>query len=433
MKFSNLYLRLVYRRLLNKFTIISHRGAAWFIGPIVISLLAVGFALAGEEANKLHKFLLKLSPFAPIFYMPAGFMLLTFIVNRYFNGTQGSGIPQTIAELNNAKSTKNSALLSPRILLGKLFLTVGGLSIGASIGREGPTVQIGASVMHWFYGKGPFKSAELRRTLIVAGGAAGIASAFNTPLAGIMFAIEELSKKHVFTASSSTLVTVIVSGLISISFLGNYSYFGTSSAHLQWETGALAMIVCGVVGGVFGGGFSQLVIGFFFKLPNRILQAIQRNKILFAGLCGFLIALLGVFFDDSIYGTGYEPTKALLEGKQSPSTYFGISKFAATFLSTVSGISGGLFAPSLAVGAGIGDNLASLYPSLADRNALIILVMAAYLSGVTRAPVTSFLIMMEMTNSHQMLIPLMAASVVASTVSKFICPTPLYHKLAERF
>lgn len=113
--------------------------------------------------------------------------------------------------------------------------------------------------------------------------------------------------------------------------------------------------------------------------------------------------------------------------------YFGIAKLIATLLSSVWGISGGIFAPSLAVGAGIGDNIATLFPNLATHGAIILLVMAAYLSGVTRAPVTSFIIMMEMTDSHQMLVPLMSASVIASAISKFICPTPLYHKLAERF
>jgi len=99
----------------------------------------------------------------------------------------------------------------------------------------------------------------------------------------------------------------------------------------------------------------------------------------------------------------------------------------------MSGIAGGIFAPSLAAGAGFGENIATLFPSLAPHSAIILMVMAAYLSGVTRAPVTSFIIMMEMTNSHQMLLPLMTASVVASASSKIICRTSLYHSLANKF
>ena len=133
------------------------------------------------------------------------------------------------------------SLLSLRIMFGKVLLTLGGLAAGASIGREGPTVQIGAAIMHAFHGRGPLQGEQQRRTLILAGGAAGIAAAFNTPLAGIMFAIEELSSHHVFKANSSTLITVVLSGLVSLSLLGNYTYFGTTSASLDWRSGALAI------------------------------------------------------------------------------------------------------------------------------------------------------------------------------------------------
>jgi len=159
----------------------------------------------------------------------------------------------------------------------------------------------------------------------------------------------------------------------------------------------------------------------------------QNRGVLFAALCGLLIAILGVCTDGLPFGTGYATTRLTLEDSGVLPWYFGISKMLATILTSMSGITGGIFAPSLAVGAGIGDNVADLFPNMATHSATVLLVMAAYLSGVTRAPVTSFIIMMEMTDSHQMLVPLMTASVIASAVSKMICPTPLYHKLAERF
>jgi H+/Cl- antiporter ClcA len=113
--------------------------------------------------------------------------------------------------------------------------------------------------------------------------------------------------------------------------------------------------------------------------------------------------------------------------------YFGIAKFIATLISSASGIAGGIFGPSLAVGAGIGDNLSTIFPDLAPHGAVVLLMMAAYLSAVTRDPMTSFVIMMEMTDSHQMLLPLMTVSIAASTISKYISPTPLYQKMAEKF
>ena len=411
-----------------------HRGSAWILGPLMIGLVAVILATASDYANKLNSLLFQSFFFAPLIILPLGFVLLTYVSRRYFPGAQGSGIPQTIAAISEADDKKSSHLLSIRIMIGKIMLTIGGLAVGASIGREGPTVQIGASIMHMFYGRGPFQGADQRRILLLAGGAAGIAAAFNTPLAGIMFAIEELSKNHIFNANSSALVTVIVSGLIPLALLGNYTYFGSSAANLEWDSGMSTILICGLVGGVAGGAFSRMLIRVSFDTTSRLAGFISRRPFVFAALCGLGVALLGLATDHLVFGTGYQPTKALLEDSGDLPWYFGIAKLLATLLSSMSGIPGGIFAPSLAVGAGVGDNLAALLPaSYAPHSAIVLLTMAAYLSGVTRAPVTAFIIMMEMTDSHHMLLPLMAASVVASGVSKLISPTPLYHALSQKF
>ncbi|MHB1678487.1 MAG: chloride channel protein [Sulfuriferula sp.] len=411
-----------------------HRGSAWILGPLMIGLIAVALAMASEYANKFSLYLFKSFFLAPLLIMPAGFALLTYLGRQYFAGAQGSGIPQTIAAINETSNLKTSHLLSLRILVGKILLTLGGLSIGASIGREGPTVQIGASIMHFFYGRGLFQDADQRRILLLAGGAAGIAAAFNTPLAGIMFAIEELSKGHVFNANSSSLVTVIVSGLIPLALLGNYTYFGSSDTSLQWKSSILTILVCGITGGIMGGIFSRMLIAISFNTTSRLGDFINRRPFAYAAFCGLGVAILGLITDHLIFGTGYQPTRATLEGGTVLPWYFGVAKLLATLLSSLSGIPGGIFAPSLAAGAGIGDNLAALLPAtIAPHGAIVLLTMAAYLSGVTRGPVTAFIIVMEMTDSHHMLLPLMAASVVASGVSKLICPTPLYHALSKKF
>lgn len=411
-----------------------HRGSAWILGPLMIGLVAVALATASDYANKLNARLLHTWFFVPLVILPLGFVLLTYVSRRYFAGTQGSGIPQTIAAINATDEAKTGHLLSLRIMLGKIMLTLGGLTVGASIGREGPTVQIGASIMHMFYGRGPFQGADQRRILLLAGGAAGIAAAFNTPLAGIMFAIEELSKHHIFNANSSSLVTVIVSGLISLAMLGNYTYFGSSGANLAWDSSVWTVLICGMAGGLAGGVFSRMLIAVSFDTTSRLSGFIGRRPLVFAALCGLGVAVLGMATDHLVFGTGYQPTRAMLEDSGSLPWYFGIAKMLATLLSSLSGIPGGVFAPSLAVGAGVGDNLAALLPAtIAPHSAIILLTMVAYLSGVTRAPVTAFIIMMEMTDSHHMLLPLMAASVVASAVSKLISPTPLYHALSLKF
>jgi H+/Cl- antiporter ClcA len=410
-----------------------HRGSAWLLGPFLVGLMAVGLAIGADYLSNLNHKLVSTYPLLPLMLMPFGFALLAAVGARFVPGSQGSGIPQTIAAINATGRQKSSHLLSMRLAFGKALLTLGGLLVGASIGREGPTVQIGASIMHAFHGRGPFRSEHTRRILILAGGAAGIAGAFNTPLAGIMFAIEELSKKHVFNANSSTLLTVIVSGLISLTLLGNYTYFGTSAEYIEWQYSLYPILLCGVIGGVAGGVFSRLLIAASFYLPPSIAGFIKRRPFLFAGLCGLGVALLGLVSDGLVYGTGYQAARTTLENGVQLPWHFGIAKMLATLLSSVSGIAGGIFAPSLAVGAGFGENIALLMPSLAPHGTVIMLVMVAYLSGVTRAPLTSFIIMMEITGSHQMLLPLMSASVVASACSKLVCRPQLYHALSEKF
>lgn len=420
-------------RIWSRIVEIWHRGSVWILGPVLVGVLAMGLALGSERMSRLNDYMNTTYPYAPLIVMPLGFILLTYLCRRFFSGAQGSGIPQTIAATAADAKTDLGQLLSWRIVAGKMLLTLGGLGFGASIGREGPTIQIGASIMHSFFGRGPFQSVEARRILILAGGAAGIAAAFNTPLAGIMFAIEELSKKHVFTANSSTLVTIIVSGLISLSVLGSYTYFGTTSSSLEWDGSISAILLCGLVGGVGGGLFSKMFTLITFRMPQRAAQWIKLHPLAFAGACGLGVAVLGVLTHGLVFGAGYQPTRLSLESTVTLPWYFGVAKLFATLLSAVSGIAGGIFAPSLSVGAGLGDNIAMLFPHMAAHGAIVLLVMTGYLAGVTRAPVTSFIIAMEMTNNHQMLLPLMAASVVASQVSKFISSEPLYHHLSELY
>jgi H+/Cl- antiporter ClcA len=409
-----------------------YRGATWIIGPLLVGLAAVLLALGGDHATNFHRWLFTELPLLPLVMIPAGFALLAFLGQRYFPGAQGGGIPQTIAAMSESDPVRTGRLLSLRIAFGKAMLTLGALSLGGSMGREGPTVQIGASIMHAFHGRRPFRSAGQRRTLILAGGAAGIAAAFNTPLAGIMFVIEELSKRHVFNAGSATLRAVIFSGLVSLFLLGNYTYFGATTVSLDWRSSISAILVCGLVGGLLGGLFSRMMTSISTWVPRRIVVFAGKRPFAFAAMCGLGVAVLGVATGGLVFGTGYEPTRMTLEDTGNLPWYFGVAKAAATLLSAVSGIPGGIFAPSLAVGAGLGDNIAALLPALAPHSAIILLVMASYLSAVTREPLTSFVIMMEMTGSHEMLLPLMSATLLASSVSRLIGKQPLYQELADR-
>jgi H+/Cl- antiporter ClcA len=177
-----------------------------------------------------------------------------------------------------------------------------------------------------------------------------------------------------------------------------------------------------------------MMIRMTFEPPAFIANTMRSRPIVFAAFCGALLAIIGMLTNNLVFGSGYEATKATLGSDSSIySWFYGIAKFAATFLSSISGIPGGLFAPTLSVGAGLGDGLSGLFPTLGPHGAIVLLVMAAYLSGVTRSPLTALIITMEMTNGMYLLLPLAAAVLIANGVSKLICREPLYHKLAERF
>src|SRR6202012_1876856 len=148
--------------------------------------------------------------------------------------------------------------------------------------------------------------------------------------------------------------------------------------------------------------------------------------------CCLGVALCGLASGDMIYGTGYTQVKSALESGTPLPWDFGLLKFAATALSTVSGIPGGIFSPSLAVGAGLGANVAHWFPD-APLGAIVLLGMVSYFSGVVQAPITAFVIVTEMTENHNLVLPLMVASLIASATSRLICPEGIYHALAKGF
>ncbi|MBA3034508.1 MAG: chloride channel protein [Gammaproteobacteria bacterium] len=407
------------------------RGMVFWGGSIGVGLAAVLFALGAEKAEHYHRLLLGLSPYLPLLITPLGLAGVTWVTRRYFVGSQGSGIPQTIAALDSAQI--RDRVLSLRIAFGKIMLTLVGLSCGASVGREGPTVQVGAAIMHSLGRLVRFSRVQSANGLILAGGAAGVAAAFNTPLAGIVFAIEEMSRSSFQHRTNGTILTgVILAGITSMAILGNHPYFGQTSASLPFDQAWIAVVLCGGACGLLGGLFARLLIAMSRGLPGRPGELARAHPVAFAAACGFVLALIGLISGSTVYGTGYTEARHILEASEQLPAEYGVLKFLATLVSYASGIPGGIFAPSLAVGAGFGLNLAEIMP-YAPVGAVVLLAMVAYFAGVVQAPITAFVIVMEMTDNHDMVMPLMATALIATAVSRLVCPRPLYRTLAERF
>ncbi|MCB1959964.1 MAG: chloride channel protein [Rhodocyclaceae bacterium] len=395
---------------------------------LLAGITAIVFAIGADMAIEAHRETLHIAWWSSLIIAPAGFALISWLTRRYFPGTEGSGIPQAIAASLTDDPRIRRRLLSFRIAMAKIGLTLLGLLAGASIGREGPSVQVGASMLNMVAGK---KHGRIAPTsdLIVSGGGAGVAAAFNTPLGGIMFAIEELSRHRAFRANSTTLIAVIFAGLMSVAILGNYTYFGRTPAAVSWPDGLWPVLICGAAGGLLGGLFTRLLIASSHGLPGRMGEFARTYPVRFAAVCGLMTALVGITSDGLTWGTGYAESKAALEGSSVLPIYFMFAKALVIWIAFISGIPGGVFAPSLAVGAGIGANIALLLPG-EQSSPILILGMVAFLAGITQSPITSFVIVMEMTNNHQMLLPLMGAAVVAQGFARSVAPVPLYDSLA---
>lgn len=403
----------------------------FWTGAVVVGLVSVLFAkLADFAQSGFHAIVGSGNGWQsalPLLITPSGFVVCAWAAHIYFPNSGGSGIPQAIAARHVRDAEERNRLLSLKMVVGKIGLTLLGLLCGASISREGPTVQVGASIMLQVARWGGMAQA---RGLILAGSAAGVAAAFNTPLAGIVFAIEEMGRTYQARTNGLVLTAVILAGLASLGLLGNYTYFGVAKGTVSFIADAPLIVACGIIGGGLGALFSLIVL----KVTRRIrrwnaLQPLPRALVV-AGLCGVGVAVIGIVSGGLTFGTGYDQARSAIEGTPLPWIFF-VEKLAAGILSTISGIPGGLFAPSLAVGAGVGSSLGLIFGGATGVAAL--LGMAGYFAGVVQAPMTAFVIILEMTGNHDNVIALMCASMLGYGTARMISHEPLYHALSRVF
>lgn len=401
-------------------------------GAVLVALAAILFAKASTWSYHLFLGILKHGSWIPLVLTPLVFGLLAWATEGRLRAARGSGIPQVIATLHIENADFRARMLALPIAVGKMVLTLIALAAGASVGREGPTVHVSAGLFYSLGRRFGFSDAKAASRFILAGGAAGIAAAFNTPLAGVVFAIEELAGTFEHRFSGLLLTAVIIGGVVSLGIMGNYSYFGEVEASLPLGHAWLAVLLTGVICGLLGGLFARLILLSRRGPLAQIGRLRARWPVWFAAGCGLALALLGVCTHNSIYGTGYDQARAIVQGAASmPDQGFGIAKLLANVVSYWAGIPGGIFSPALAVGAGLGQNIAHFLPG-APAGAVVLLGMSAYLAGVTGSPLTSAVIAMELTDNQDMVIPIMAACLLARAAASLFCPTPVYRDFAER-
>lgn len=405
---------------------------------VLTGLAVVGFTLLADSAFELYQSMRSTASWAPLIWTPAITAAVVWAVRRWAPGAAGSGVPQLLTALApETPQQERSRFISLKLSMAKILAVSGGLLAGLSTGRQGPSVQVAAGVMlHARRWLSP-RSGISDRELLVAGGAAGIAAAFNTPLGGIVFAIEELSRRLQERSSGLMLAAIVIAGLVAVSAFGNLSYFGRvrTDGVLWWNLllpGSMVALGCGLLGGLL----SRLMLASFTGLPDRFCAYRRKRPVAFAAACGFVVAVISVLTDGAAVGVGHHHTHALLDQaaasggtvqSQMPLLFTAL-KFIASWLSAWTGIPGGVFGPSLSIGAGVGADVAWLLGS-PHGAALIALGMCGFLAAVTQTPITAMIIVMEMTDGHSMVLSLMACALLASLVSRMIS-RPLYSTMS---
>ncbi len=404
-------------------------GIFW-LGAILVGLVSVAYAKIIDFGFEVFRGLVSHAFWLPLVITPIGAALAIWLTQKFFRGAEGSGIPQVIATLEDGRLS--SSLLSLRIMLGKIVVSLLGILCGFTIGREGPTVQIGASLMYAMRRGYPRSTKHIERQLALAGAAAGLAAAFNTPLAGVVFAIEELTRSFVSRNSGTLITAIIFSGVVALGLQGNYLYFGRIPAISEFNwTLVPVLIAASVITGTAGGAFCWLLLNVAKWMPKPLFEMRRASPVYFAFLCGIAIAVIGLISGGASFGSGYAEARGLLESHQALSPLYALLKFGALIVSYLSSIPGGIFAPSLAIGAGLG-NVMSHITSTVPLPSLAALCMVGYLAAVTQSPITSFVIVMEMIDGHAMVIPLMTVALLATQISRLLSPS-FYHTLAHRF
>ncbi|MBI3297437.1 MAG: chloride channel protein [Elusimicrobia bacterium] len=404
---------------------------AYMLAAIVTGIVCVGFMKAFEAvlANRLD---FRSVGAWCLLTTPALFLAAVELVRRVAPCADGTGIPQVIFAIRNSKPATEpvlAPLTSLTTMLVKIAALLIGLAGGAATGREGPTVHVATCV---------FVSLLLvirrisgikfdMRSALVAGGAAGLAAAFNTPLAGVTFAVEELTTDAFAGIKDVVIMAIVVAAIAAQYVQGEYSYFGRLRMPDAVPVAAPIVIglLCGVVGVVFS---TALLRG---KAVALRWQAGRGRYLLPVGLALGLLGLAWLSPVD-LLGPGNSAAQTMTEGSFGSWAYaFPATKMLATLLTYWSGIAGGIFAPTLAMGAALGGDVAHWMGLPVASCAMI--GMAALLSGTIQAPITAFVIIFEMTGHHAMLTPIMLGSLLACIVARMLGAEHLYAALSRNY
>ena len=359
--------------------------------------------------------------------IPVGGSLgIGYLLYRYFPYARGSGVPQTKAAL-----FAREGVITIRTVLGKFFCTSATLASGIPLGREGPAVQVGGGIAS-VLGRGLGLRPEKVKALIPVGAAAAIAAAFNTPLAGVLFALEEVMGDLHAPVLGSAVLASATSWVVLRLLLGNNPLFHVPQYRLVHPLEFVVYAVLGVAGGLVSVAFTKLLLG----MRKRFLQFPEKTLLFQPVVGGLLLGLTGLFVPQAM-GVGYGYVGDALNGRLAFKlmALLVVLKLLGVTTSYASGNAGGIFGPSLFIGAMLGGTVGSVahrflptYTATAGAYALV--AMGTSFAGIIRAPMTSVVMIFETTRDYTVIVPLMISNLVSFFISSRLQREPIYAALA---
>lgn len=408
----------------------------FWIASLVVGLTAVGYEELFVWAEHLSFTWLRQQPLLAFVLTPLAFLLAWLAVRLFAPAARGSGIPQVMAgiELSTPTTHEHTAyLLSLRVALVKILSSVLLLLGGGVIGREGPTIQISAAIFQAINRLQPAGWPQLSRQIaLVTGGAAGLAAAFNTPLGGIVFVVEELTQTHITRFRTAVFTAVIIAGMTAQAIQGPYLYLGFPKVVVTtgWVLGVVVLVAifCGLAGALL----ARTLL--WINARRRRFRTWPQQIGWVAG-CGLILAGLACWMGTDAIGTGKPIINRLLfQNNHLTSWYLFPVRFAGMVLSYSSGAAGGIFATSLSAGAILGDVISRLtHVAPSDTNLIILVSMVSFLTGVVRSPFTAAILVLEMTDRHSAIFQLLLGGLMAQGAAGLVDPNSFYEHLKTGF
>jgi H+/Cl- antiporter ClcA len=409
----------------------------FWVASIATGLVAVLYTKLFAFSEHVSKELLSWHKWLIFIQAPVFIIIGWWLVHKWSTYARGSGIPQIMAAIrlaDDGKKHRIKSLLSIRVAVVKIISSMFMVAGGAAVGREGPTIQVAGSIFSFIYRYIPKNWPKLSKAnMIVAGAASGLAAAFNTPLGGIVFAIEELSKTHISFYRTALFSGVIIAGLTAQALLGPYLYLGYPDVGKIAPIVLLIVIIVAIISGIGGSVMTKIITNILRWKRRTFTKTIHH--IAFLLFCSLSIASMVYFINADVMGSGKEiMTHLLFTANKNPEAHILPLRFIGPLFSFTTGGAGGVFAPGLATGATMGAIVGNWFQlNDASINLLILAGMVGFLTGITRTPFTSAILVLEMTDRHGVIFHLMLAGMIASLASLLVDKHSFYDHLKHDF